>query len=731
MLYALALEAEDETGVAESSDPPSLPRARPLDWIAERWPRIDGGLYLAFCAACIAYVGSIFYSAMLHQTGGTWSAPLDDVFIHFDYARSTYRGHPFEWVPGNGFSSGNTSLTYPFVLAIGYLIPAFKGLGIMRWAAIVAGLSVLWFFRQAGRLFAPLGRWTKYTLPVAVLSLGALDWSLASGMENAFHLGMLGLALGSVLRVERALRPRLDHPESNPTSLRPRPGRAALFAGLACALLVITRPESIVWVGAFAVFIALRVPRATHSRVGLALGLVVPSLLALVIQAIANRLLTGEWSQAGALTKLAIYHPYMSWPDKWDDWMSHLAYVFVRNLQHHFSDKVPYGYLVPAMGLVPVFDRRVRRYALLLWSMELGWLLIVSLNAQVRWQNERYTMAAVALAFTLAAMGLATLASRFGETMRGRISWGARLGVAALACMLYWHHQRANFRDQVWFFARASRNILDQQITAGKKLRELDPPPQRVLVGDAGALMYASDLPGLDLIGLGGYHDYPFARAGRLGLGASLELIERMPPQDRPDVMAIYPSWWGDLPIFFGRYVDEVPVFGNVICGGPSKVIYRTEWEPFDRAGRPRSLRAEDEIVTELDIADLMSERTRSYALSQGTKGWVVFRILADPDDPKADLFDAGRIIGPGESEHARVRLPRGGGRLIARTNAEGPAQVTISVDGREIGKLEVMPSPGWTEPSVELPSGLPPEADLELSADSTWTDYHLWIVGR
>ena len=734
VLYALALEAEDENRVAESSEPPRPAPASPLDWIAARWHAIDLALYLAFASGCVGYVGSIFYSAMLHQTGGTWSAPLDDVFIHFDYARSTYRGHPFEWSPGNGFSSGNTSVTYPFVLALGYLVPTFRDLAIMRWAAIVAGGSVLYFFYEVRRFFVPLGRWAKYLVPPVVLSLGALDWSLVSGMENAFHLGVFALATGRVFAAERALFRRRDIDDvsdPSPPSRRPRPRFAAFVAGVACALLVLTRPESIVCVGAFAVFVSARAGYHTRrSRLGLAMLVIAPSVVALFGQAVANRMLTGEWSQAGALAKLALYHPYMSASDKWADWVSQITWVLARLLHHHFSDKAPFGYLVVALALVPLLDRRVRRYGLLLWAMVIGWLLVVSLNGQVRWQNERYTMAAVAFALVLAALGLATLVSRYGETLRGRIGWGARLGVAALACALFWHHQLANFRDQVWFFARASRNILDQQVTAGRRLADLVPTPKRVLVGDAGALVYASDIHGLDLIGLGGYHDFPFARAGRLGLGASLELIERMPADERPDVMAIYPSWWGDLPIFFGRYVDEVPVYGNVICGGSSKVIYRADWDPLDRAGRPRTLGVGERIVTEVDVGDLMSERSRGYTLSKGAKGWVVFRVLADPDDTSTDLFDAGRILAPGERETARVLLPNRGARLIARTASEGPATVTVAIDGKDVGKLEVRPSSSWIEPTIDLPDGLPPEATLELRAETTFTDFHVWIVG-
>src|SRR5262249_26450062 len=147
-------------------------------------------------------------------------------------------------------------------------------------------------------------------------------------------------------------------------------------------------------------------------------------------------------------------------------------------------------------------------------------------------------------------------------------------------------------------------------------------------VGDAGALLYASDRPGLDLIGLGGYHDLPLARAGVHGLGASLELIERMPPHERPDMMAIYPSWWGDLPTLFGKRVTGVPVVGNVICGGAEKVIYKADWSSFDREGAPRSLSRGERVVDEIDIADLVSESEHRYEFPRPGMGFVTFRVL-------------------------------------------------------------------------------------------------------
>ena len=99
--------------------------------------RADPLLFPIWAALWTIASARSFYGYMLKQTGGEWSAPLDDVFIHFDYARATALGHPFEWTVGNGYSSGNTSLTYPFALAFGWLA-GFQGRDLMVFAAVLA-----------------------------------------------------------------------------------------------------------------------------------------------------------------------------------------------------------------------------------------------------------------------------------------------------------------------------------------------------------------------------------------------------------------------------------------------------------------------------------------------------------------------------------------------------------------------------------------------------------------
>lgn len=710
------------------------PRASILDWVAVRWPRFDGWLFPLFAGTLVLYAATTFYGSLHRQTHGVWSAPLDDVFIHFDYARAIARGYPFEWSEGNGFSSGNTSLSYPFVLAFGYLI-GFRGASLMTWAAIVACLSTLGFFLAAARLTEPLGRWAKYLIPPAVLSLGALDWSLFSGMENAFHLGVWGLALTATLSIVGAAQG--DGPAATLPSLRWR----GWLAGAACALLFVTRPESVVCIIAFAVLAALAALRALGSGAALAtmLRVGIPGVLALAVQSVQNRVFTGEWSANGAIAKLGINDPYMPAAEKWAEYKFLLEYVFKRNTHHHFvetpPDDIGWSFIVPLVAMVPLLSKRTRPIAVLLWVSALGWLALVAMNRQVRWQNERYTMSAVAWVLVLFAMGLSLILSRaypprLGRWLGAREPFVAALRFALALFFAYeWSlHQLPQMRDQIWFFGRASRNINDQHIVAGRKLVKLG--ARRVLVGDAGALMYASDLPGLDVIGLGGYHDLPFARAGVHGLGASLELIERMPPGDRPDAMAIYPSWWGDLPTLFGKRIDAVPVFGNVICGGAEKVIYAADWSPLDRSGRPRVLAPGERVIDELDVADLVSEKAHRYAFPLPSMGFVDFHVLGDVLTPKRDLFDAGRVIPSGQSETARVRAPRGRGRLVVRTTVGKPVEVEVKADGRPLGRLTPAPARGWIEPALDLPAGLPDHFELTLTPiGEEWLDCHVWIL--
>ena len=649
---------------------------------------------------------------------GPWSAPLDDVFIHFDFARQAARGHPFEWSPGAGYSSGGTSLLYPFVLVPGFWL-GLSGLNLMQWAAIVACVCVFGTLLALRRLWRGLPRATSYLLPPAFLCVGALDWSLWSGMEVALFLGLWSLAIVAWddlwLAADDARAPY---------------AQAALL-GISGLLVCATRPEGI---GALFVLAASalwkqrrRAPLGLLLLTALAL---VPAGSVLVGHALANRWLTGDSTAAGALVKLEMHHPYMTRAEVIGAWWFHFKYQVLRVTQYHFADISWLGWSAWLVAGYALWAPSTRRVAVVLWLSMLTWVSIVALNGQVRWQNERYTMPAVAWLLTSAALGLG---AAFAQLERRRVrSLIPALGGVLLSGLFLWR-QAPRFREQLWFFGRASRNIYDQHVRAGRKLRdEFRPQPTRVLVGDAGAIPYISDLPALDIIGLGGFQGLPFARATRQNVAAGIELIERLRPSERPDILAIYPSWWGDFPLWFGRRVDEVPVRGNVICGGASKVLYQPRWESLDRSEQPYSLAPGERRVDGVDMADLVSEHEHGYALSNGSVGHVLMKLLQNPALPREDLWDAGRIVPPGVRESFTLSGldPERRVALIVRAAPTEATALELEAGPNIRKQVELPRRDGWLEQRIEL--GTPGVSSLAVRLNARSVErvlFHVWAV--
>ena len=759
---------------------------------------LEPAFYVLWAAFSTLACARSFYGFMLKQTGGEWSAPLDDVFIHFDYARSTALGHPFEWVPGNGYSSGNTSLTYPFVLAFGWLV-GFRENQLMIWAAVVAEVCVFGVLLATRRLFVAdrtdaWGKLGSYLLPPVFLGVGALDWSLWSGMEVAFFLGTWALALLAWLRARAALGLGYAAPR--------RAARWGWVLGAACALMVVTRPEAVFTTAVFAISCAWVARGGLRSRAAALLRPSLPGAALIVLQSVANRLFTGEWSANGAIVKLAVNHPYMTREDVLKDYEFNLKYSGLRNLDYHFADttgdltrdvdraqsavhdlvfRISHSSGWPlcllALGLLPLALPRVRGIALVLWSQILGWGVLVAFNGQVRWQNERYVMPAVAWFLILVALGVVeslrkgkapgvlglgfvfaiviqtfgTLTRPAGMFMVWRYPWvpvlalalvcalvvrvrAARVPLVLLALFFARDHQVSKMRDQIWFFGRASRNIRDQHVTMGLWLKEVK--PRRVLVGDAGAIIYAADVPGLDIIGLGGFHDLPFARAGLHGLPATIELVERLAPQDRPDVLAIFPTWWGVLPTWFGPEVlGRFPVEGNVICGGYEHVAYRADWRLLGTGERLRALPAGDRrVVDTLDVADLVSEKEHRYVFPHPAGGWADMRILADPADETRDMFDGGRRIGGGRAERFVMRgaTPGAPAHLVFRTAPEADTKVRLRIDGADAARFSLERHEGWVEIAVAIPSGMvkdPMDVEVVVDGPADFVDFHAWLT--
>ncbi len=175
--------------------------------------------------------------------------------------------------------------------------------------------------------------------------------------------------------------------------------KPAALLGLWGASIVATRPEgaaALLVLATSALWPARQRPPRELAKLLLLAG--VPALCVLVAHGVANRVLTGESTAAGALVKLEMNHPFSHTAGGVGRWLFHFKYQILRVTQYHFSDTPVFGWLAWLLAAVPFFFSSTRWAALVLWASVISWMMIVALNGQVRWQNERYTSARGGLA---------------------------------------------------------------------------------------------------------------------------------------------------------------------------------------------------------------------------------------------------------------------------------------------------------------------------------------------
>jgi hypothetical protein len=217
---------------------------------------------------------------------------------------------------------------------------------------------------------------------------------------------------------------------------------------------------------------------------------------------------------------------------------------------------------------------------------------------------------------------------------------------------------------------------------------------------------------------------------------ATIELMERVPPSERPELLAIFPTWWGSFPTWFGpEVVRRFPVEGNVICGGYEHVVYRADWHVLGTGAMPRSFPKGVELRDECDVGDLVSEKRHDYAFSRPQNGWTDMKILADPWDERRDMFDGGRRIGGGKSERFTLKNAILGreGKLLLRTAPDGKSRIVVRVNGVQIADETFHPVNAWVERVIDVPKEAVTRDKLDVVIDSVgpgdFVDYHVYFA--
>jgi len=522
----------------------------------------------AFLALLVLYWGIVYVT-----TGGL-GFPLDDAYIHLQFARHLWEDGQMAFNPGVP-SSGCTAPLYPVLLAGIYAL-------VRNWHLASAFLGAACGLMAAWVVYSILCRWTAQR-PLAraggllTVLINPLVVSAGSGMETPayvllfllglrFYAGARGrLAASALLAVGIALRPEflvllpcilLERA----LAARSNPGRRWL------SFIRDAWPHVILWSIAVALYAAyhwhqdrhwlpttfgakvigltgLLIPVIKGLPAAIAVGGWLPILLALTVWPALTLLLTGIGLGINCAPLAFGLREAVA-----TAWRDAGPYASARRLAVLVLVVYPLarGLVDPAMPFWYQFQRYYAHLSPLLILITLGALPVTGALVQRRFWN----WTAVPTALQLRRALLWALPALVG-----------RLGLAVLAV----------------------GNINAMQVHLGHWVRAHTRADELVATNDIGAIGFLSRRPILDTVGL----IEPAVVEHQLRGGHLLDYLA----QRRPAYVIVFPNWYPDLT---QRADVLTPVYSvrlklNVICGGPEMVVYRPRWADADDAARGSS----------------------------------------------------------------------------------------------------------------------------------------------
>ncbi len=345
---------------------------------------------LLLCIALALLVWLIYSLVSISAGGGHLLMPLDDAYIHFQYAHQIAAGQPYVYNPGLPPTSGATSFLYPYVLALGDLI-GLRGLNLGLWAMGIGAAALAasaWLVYRIVLLTAPY--WLAVALAVVFVFDGWIAWHFMSGMETGLAILFTLLTLYAIL----TRRLRLSVIAMTLLALiRPEGG---LLAGIGVLIVLAQELRAIPIKGRDGLWARLGLPRLWLWRREWLL-LLIP-VAAVGVQPLVNLLLTGSAVASGNAAKslFGIVPPDLGVI------AGRVFENFVRMWREFLTD---YLYVSGAaiLGVIALWlDKRFRLVAVLIVVWLLTGTAAISTLDTAFWHFKRYQMPLIALFFPLA-----------------------------------------------------------------------------------------------------------------------------------------------------------------------------------------------------------------------------------------------------------------------------------------------------------------------------------------
>jgi hypothetical protein len=509
----------------------------------------------------VALIAAMRYVAAEQHVG--LGFPLDDGWIHAQFAHNLAAGHGLAFNPGEP-STGSTAPLWTLVLALPValgadVVLAAKAVGIAL-AALAAAL--------AGALAHALTRSRVAGLVAgfAVALSPRLTWGAVSGMEVPLYTALACAALLAFLRSD---------------------GRHEWGWGLLCGLCTLARPETgvlfpVLLVTAMTIARRETTPGARTDIRGLA-GAVLAFAIVVGADVAVNLAISGrplpatfyaKTDGAGLLNAVGradVQEIVRS--------LAIRSFAALNEVARYLAEQslILFLFALPGMMAIgrvwkdaaqnqPASPRGIAVVAVQILSpLAMGALAPVS---PLLMQEGRYAAHLLVLFFVVAVVGAEALARRSRAPL---VVWAlAALAVVRLAS------QNVAFADR---YVRQVDNINRTHVAMGGWLAANTPPGALIATNDIGAIGVFSGRPVLDLEGLVTPAIIPF-KPGR----QRLAFLER----ERPDFLVIFDEWYPELvarrDLFTEVHRITVP---RVSAAHDSFIVYRARWSAIPGRNSP------------------------------------------------------------------------------------------------------------------------------------------------
>jgi len=521
-------------------------------------------------AGCLTL--GVFSLTAQRFTGGQGGVPLDDAWIHFQFARNLARGDGLSFNPGEP-TSGSTAPLWSLLLAglygLGGGFPVAGQLlsGVCFLAAIAATYAL--GLRLTG------SRWAGWLAGGIVAVNGRMVWAGLSALETCLFAALSLLAIGAHIsdRVDGRYRLRT----------------AALFG-----LAALTRPEGYL-LFAFSMvdflWCALRQPaparggshttRNTHYVLRITYYVMRIASPALLFAVLVFPYLLFSLRTSGHLLPNT-YHAKATvnlLPDR--DFLSVAArYLILDNpLLLPFTVWGVVVLLFPALSDSASRVRSPKAHASLLSLWCAGLPLVYAYLHAVLYQHGRYLIPLIPGNAVIGIVGLLEirrLAARRGWTFSPALSLGGSgRRMAALVSLLVVAGTAWRLPVMARLYAWNVYNINEMHVALGRWAAEHTPPDAVLALNDIGAITYFSERRIVDLAGLVTPEVVPLLHSP----DRDARLADFMAGRDVAYVM-IFPNWFPELATRSDvlEPVHQVTLARNTIAGGETMVVFRAHW---------------------------------------------------------------------------------------------------------------------------------------------------------